>query len=148
ASPINAGGRRAVSGAAPASSSAGKENPTAQSDGISRSHSSPDSVGASQESQADDVKRCTEDSKPKLPIAECSTGTSEQITALEDAGSKTEAQGKETRNSSASSPGTPNSGSARNDATLRKSTSSSVLDEKAWPSLPSSGAASPREKST
>ncbi|KAG6301619.1 hypothetical protein E4U09_004918 [Claviceps aff. purpurea] len=148
ASPINAGGRRAVSGAAPASSSAGKENPTAQSDGISPSHSSPDSVGASQASQADDAKRCTEDSKPKLPIAECSTGTSEQITASEDAGSKTEAQGTETRNSSASSPGTPNSGNARNDATLRKSTSSSVLDEKAWPSLPSSGAASPREKST
>ncbi|KAG5941243.1 hypothetical protein E4U59_001848 [Claviceps monticola] len=148
ASPINAGGRRAVSSAAPASTSAGKENPTAQSDSIPRSHSSPDSVGASQASEADDAKRSTKDDKPKLPIAECSTATSKQITASEDAGSKIEVQGTETRNSSASSPGTPNSGSARKDATLRKSTSSSVLDEKAWPSLPSSGAASPREKST
>ncbi|KAG6111413.1 hypothetical protein E4U31_004450 [Claviceps sp. LM219 group G6] len=148
ASPINAGRRRAVSGAAAASSSAGKETPTAQSDSVSRSHSSPDSVGASQTSQAGDAKRSSENDKPKFPIAECARDTSKLIAAPEDAGSKAEAQGTETRNSSASSPGTPDPGSARKDATLRKSTSSSVLDEKAWPSLPSSGAASPREKST
>ncbi|KAG5978635.1 hypothetical protein E4U56_000072 [Claviceps arundinis] len=148
ASPINAGGRRADSGAAAASSSAGKENPTAQSDSVSRSHSSPDSVGASQTSQAGDAKRSSENDKPKFPITECARDTSKLIAAPEDAGSKAEAQGTKTRNSSASSPGTPDSGSARKDATLRKSTSSSVLDEKAWPSLPSSGAASPREKST
>ncbi|KAG5974818.1 hypothetical protein E4U58_002495 [Claviceps cyperi] len=149
ASPINAGGRRAVSGAAPASSSAGKKNSMVQSDSISRSHSSPDSVGASQASQAGDAKRSSENDKPKFPIAECARDTSKEITASKDAGSKAEeAQGIETWSPSASMPGTPDSGSARKDTTLRKSTSSSVLDEKAWPSLPSSGAASPRKKCT
>ncbi|KAG5983134.1 hypothetical protein E4U55_000720 [Claviceps digitariae] len=115
-----------------------KSRPTEQADRIGRNtaSSSPDSAGAEQASQAGVTNRSPEDDKSTLAVAEGVKDMSSKTSAQKEAVSRAETKEAGTK------PG-PSQG-----ATLSKSTSGSILDEKTWPSLPSSGGGlSPQKKS-